>query len=196
MKIRVLLAGVLLLASTASAFAAGPYIGVAGGVSIVHDSDDTIPGFYKDTIGYDTGYGFNLSAGYSFDGFRLEGEYGYKTADVKDISGYSVSGVDASFNSFMVNGYYDIKTNSAATPFIGAGLGLINGEVDFDGYGYTVDDTVLGYQLMAGVGFDLNKNVTLDVSYRLQGAASDFEKDGEKISYLSSNFYGGIRYKF
>ena len=195
MKIRVLLAGVLLLASTTSAFAAGPYISAAGGVSIVHDSDDTIPGFYKDTIGYDAGYGLNLSAGYDFGGFRLEGEYGYKTADIKDISGISSSG-DASFNSFMVNGYYDIKTNSAATPFIGAGLGLINGEVNFNEYGYTVDDTVLGYQLIAGVGFDLNKNVTLDVSYRLQGAASDFEEAGEKISYLSSNFYGGIRYKF
>lgn len=194
MKIRVLLAGLLLLASTASSFAAGPYIGVAGGVSIIHDSDYTIPGYYSETIGYDTGYGLNLSAGYNFDGFRLEGEYGYKAADVKDISGYSYSGADASFNSFMVNGYYDIKTNSAATPFIGAGLGLINGELNDNGY--TVDDTVMGYQLLAGVGFDLNKNVTLDVSYRLQGAASDFEKYGEKISYLSSNFYGGIRYKF
>ncbi|MDD2580935.1 MAG: outer membrane beta-barrel protein [Desulfuromonadaceae bacterium] len=194
MRIRVLLAGLLLFASTASAFAAGPYVGVAGGVSIIHDSDDTAPGYYDATIAYDTGYGFNLSAGYNFDGFRLEGEYGYKAADIKDISGYSYSGADASFNSFMVNGYYDIKTNSAVTPFIGAGLGLIYGELNDNGY--TVDDTVPGYQLIAGVGFDLNKNVTLDVSYRLQGAATDFEKDGEKISYLSSNVYAGIRYKF
>ena len=193
MKIRVLLAGLLLFASTASAFAAGPYVGVAGGVSIFHDSDDTAPGYYDATIGYDAGYGFNLSAGYNFDVFRLEGEYGYKEADVKDVSGYSYSGADASFNSFMVNGYYDIKTNSAATPYIGAGLGLIYGELNDNGY--TVDDTVPGYQFIAGVGFDLNKNITLDVSYRLQGAASDFEKDGEKISYLSSNVYGGIRYK-
>jgi len=190
----VLLAGLLLLASTTSAFAAGPYIGVAGGVSIVHDSDYTVPGYVKDTVSYDTGYGFSLSGGYNFDGVRLEGEYGYKTADVKDISGYSYSGADASFKSFMVNGYYDIKTNSAVSPFIGAGLGLINGELNDNGY--TVDDTVLGYQLIAGVGFNLNKNVTIDLSYRLQGAASDLEKDGEKLSYLSSSLLGGVRFNF
>lgn len=194
MKIRVLLAGLLLLASTASAFAAGPYISAAGGVSIIHDSDWNYPGTPTDTIAYDTGYGLNLGVGYDFGGVRLEGEYGYKSADVNDISGYSVSGVDASFNSFMVNGYYDIKTNSVATPFLGIGLGLIKGELDDNGY--TFDDTVLGYQLIAGVGFGLSKNVTLDVSYRLQGAASDFEKYGDEISYMSSNFYGGIRYKF
>lgn len=194
MKIRVLLAGLLLLASTTSAFAAGPYIGAAGGISIVHDSDWDFPGTATDTIAYDTGYGFNLSGGYDFGGARLEGEYGYKTADVEDISGFTVTGVDASFQSFMVNGYYDFKTNSTATPFIGAGIGLINGELDDNGFVF--DDTVMGYQLMAGVGFALNRNVALDVSYRLQGAGSDFEEAGDEISYMSSNFYAGLRYKF
>jgi opacity protein-like surface antigen len=192
-KIKVILAGVFLLVSTTSAFAAGPYVGVAGGVSIIHESDWDYPGTVTDTIAYDTGYGFNLSGGYDFGGVRLEGEYGYKTADLKDISGYSVSGVEASFKSFMVNGYYDIKTNSTATPFIGAGLGLIKGELSDNSF--TVDDTVMGYQLIAGVGFELNKNIILDVSYRLQGA-EDLEKDGNTISYMSSNFYGGLRFKF
>jgi hypothetical protein len=39
MKIRMLLAGLLLVALATSAFADGPYIGAAGGVIIFHDSN-------------------------------------------------------------------------------------------------------------------------------------------------------------
>ena len=91
MKIRILLAGLLFAASAAPAFAAGPYVGVAGGVSLIHDSDVSYPGGPTDTVTYDTGYGFNGSLGYNFDGARLELEYGYKAADVDTYAGHSVS---------------------------------------------------------------------------------------------------------
>lgn len=186
------------MASTSSAFATGPYIGAAGGVSIIHDSDINYPGDPTVTASYKTGFGLNLNAGYNFDGGRLEGEFGYKKADVDKLSALgssvSLSGTDATVMSYMVNGYYDIKTESAVTPYIGAGLGLINAEMNDNGY--KKDDTVFGYQIIAGVGISVNKNVTLDISYRFQGAASDFNIDGSDVSYMSSNILGGVRFNF
>jgi len=197
-KISLVLAGVLLLASTSSVLAAGPYIGAAGGVSIIHDSDVNYPGDPTVTVSYKTGYALNLSAGYNFDGARVEGEFGYKKADIDKASALGTSvnidGSDATIMSYMVNGYYDIKTGSAVTPYIGAGLGMINGEMNDNGY--KKDDTVLGYQIIAGVGFNVNKNVAIDISYRFQGAAADFNIDGSDVSYMSSNLLGGVRFNF
>jgi len=199
MKIRVLLAGVLLATSTTSALAAGPYIGAAGGVNIVHDSDYQVTGYIGTATGsYDTGFGFNLSGGYDFDGIRLEGEFGYKNANINKFSGpggsFKISDSDITVMSYMINGYYDIKTNSAVSPFIGAGLGIMNGELKEPGAKY--DDTVFGYQLAVGVAYNINKNINLDIAYRFQGAASDFAKDGVSASYMCSNIFGGMRYNF
>lgn len=197
MKIKALLVGLLLVASTTSALAAGPYIGAAGGVSIFHDSDVKELGFDA-TVEYDTGYGFNVSAGYDFEPVRVEFEFGYKKADLDKVKalGISVPVSDTDFRvmSYMANAYYDFKTNSPFTPYIGAGLGLLNGE--FKSPGFKDDDTVFGYQFAAGAAFNFNKNIALDVSYRFQNAASDFKSEGTDISYMSSNFMAGLRYTF
>ena len=197
MKIRALLVGLLLVASTTSALAAGPYIGAVGGMSIVHDSDINELGF-SGTVEYDTGFGFNMSAGYNFDPFRAEFEFGYKNADVDrfEAFGFSVptDGADLTTMSYMVNGFYDIKTKSAFTPYIGAGLGFIYGELDVDGF--SSDDTVFGYQFIVGSAYNVNKNLAIDLSYHFQGAAEDFSVDGTDVSYMSSNIMAGIRYNF
>jgi opacity protein-like surface antigen len=201
MKIRALLVGVLLVASTTSALAAGPYVGAAGGISIFHDSDenDTILGT-TDTREYDAGYALSVSAGYNFDPVRVEFEFGYKAADVDKFTGpgfsFSGAGSDARVMSFMANAYYDFKTNSPFTPYIGGGLGLLNGEFKDVDFGFKEDDTVLGYQFAVGAAYNFNKNVAFDLSYRLQGAASDFEVAGFEIPYMSSNIMAGVRYSF
>lgn len=198
MKKRVLLAGLLIVASASSVMAAGPYVGASGGVSIVHDNDIKVSGVGTATASYDTGLGFNVSGGYNFDGFRVEGEFGYKNADMDKLSGpaasVSVTDTDITVMSFMANAYYDIKTNSPLTPFIGAGLGVLNGEIS--SAGDDEDDTVFGYQLTAGVSYSVTKNVNLDLSYRFQGAGSDFSKSGVSIAYTSSNVLAGLRYNF
>jgi len=197
MKIRALLVGILLVASTTSALAAGPYVGAAGGVSMVHDSDISELGL-SGTVEYDTGFGFNVSAGYNFDPVRVEFEFGYKNADVDRIEvfgfGAPVNDTDLTVMSYMVNGFYDIKTNSAFTPYVGAGLGIINGELE-DNIS-SADDTVFGYQLIVGAAYNVNKNLAIDLSYHFQGAAEDFSVDGTDVSYMSSNIMAGIRYHF
>lgn len=198
MKKRVLLAGLLVVASASSVMAAGPYVGASGGVSILHDNDIKVTGVGTATASYDTGYGFNLSGGYNFDVIRVEGEFGYKNADMDKISGpggsVNANDTDITLMSFMANAYYDIKTNSPITPFIGAGLGVLNGEIEVEGS--NEDDTVFGYQVTAGVSYSVTKNVNLDLSYRFQGAGSDFSKNDVSIAYTSSNVLAGVRYTF
>lgn len=195
---KTLLAGALLVTAASPAFAAGPYIGAAGGISVLHDADVEIVGVGNAEISYDMGYGFNIAAGYNFDGFRLEGEFGYKTADVDEVSagGVSqpVSGLEQTMTSYMINGYYDIKNKSSVTPFIGVGVGMINGEFEDDVD--SVDDDQFGYNLMAGVSLAADKNLNFDFSYRFQTTADDFEQAGDKIEYMSSSFFVGMRYDF
>lgn len=198
MKIRALLVGLLLAASTTTALAAGPYIGAAGGVSIVHDGDVTVTGLGTVTAEYDAGYGFNVSAGYNFEPVRLEFEFGYKNADLDKISGpggsASVSGTDITVMSYMINAFYDIKTNSPVTPYIGAGIGALNGELKSEGS--KEDDTEFGIQAIVGAAYNFNKNLALDLSYRFQTAPSDFSKNDVSIEFMSSNIMAGLRYNF
>ena len=198
MKIRALMVGLLLVASTTSALAAGPYVGAAGGVSIVHDGDISVAGIGTATAEYDTGYGFNVSAGYNFEPIRAEFEFGYKNADMDKISGpgasVSVSDTDITVMSYMVNAFYDIKTGSPFTPYIGAGIGLLNGELESQGQ--NEDDTTFGYQLIVGAAYNVTKNLAIDLSYRFQSAPSDFSENGVDVEYNSSNIMAGLRYNF
>ncbi|MEI6827895.1 MAG: outer membrane beta-barrel protein [Desulfuromonadales bacterium] len=198
MKIKILLVGLFIVASTTSAFAAGPYVGTTIGVSVLHDSDVKNPGTPKITASYDLGFGMNVSGGYNFDGARIEGEFGYKSTEIDKLSGPGqggyVQGADISIMSYMVNGYYDVRTPSQVTPYIGVGLGLVNVKMDINGM--KNDDTVFAYQLITGLGIAIKKNIILDLSYRFQGASGDANISGADVQYMSSNFNVGIRYNF
>jgi len=187
-----------LVASSTSALAAGPYIGAAGGLSILRDSDLEVSGVGTAIAKFDTGYGFNVSAGYKFDPIRLEFEFGYKNADLDKLSGpggsVSVQDAEVTVLSYMVNAFYDINTDSPLTPYVGAGLGLLNGEIKVPGS--KKDDNEVGYQAIFGAAYNLNKNLAIDLSYRFQGATSDFSKDGVSLEYKSNNIMAGMRYNF
>ena len=97
-------------------------------------------------------------------------------------------------SSTMVNGYYDFINTTPLTPFIGAGLGMVSGSISDNGV--STDGMVFGYQAMVGCEYSYDKNIAFDLYYQLQNAASDFEKDGVGISYMSSNILFGVTYKF
>ncbi len=172
----------------------GPYVGIAGGASIFHDGDITITDVGSATASYDTGYALAASVGYKFNPVRFEFEFGYKKADMGDIGGFSVSDVSVRVMSYMVNVLYDINTNSPFTPYVGVGLGLLNGELKVQGE--KEDSNEFGYQLIAGVAYNFNKNIALDLSYRFQHAPNDFSIDDVSIEYKSSNVMLGLRYTF
>lgn len=193
MKFHVILAAVVLSTTAAtSAMAAGPYVGAAAGVSVFHDSDLSLGGDTAE-LSYDMGGAVNVSAGYDFGGLRVEGEFGYKGADVDKLEGIKVEG-DATIMSLMANGFYDFKMASPVTPFVGVGIGFIKGELD-DGFDSS-DDTALGYQLSVGAAMQVAPNVHVDLTYRYQSTFSDFKMDGVDVSYGSSNVLAGVRLNF
>ncbi len=198
MKMKLFLAGLLVAASTSAAFAAGPYVGVSGGVAILHDNDVKVSGIGTATAAYETGYGFNIATGYAGENVRAEFEFGYKQADMEKLTGpggsVTTQGVDVTVMSYMINGYYDFKNTTAVTPFIGVGVGVLNGELKDAGTKTT--DTVFGYSLATGLAFKASENVNIDLTYRYVGAGSDFSKDGVSVAYGSSNITAGIRYHF
>ena len=205
MKLRALLLGLFLAASTSSALAAGPYVGVGGGVSFFNDSNVEPSNISSFDMEYDTGYGFYASAGYNFVPVRLEFEFGYKKADVDKVSGTtdkpSLSDSDVTVKSYMVNVLYDhTYLNNRITPYIGAGIGLLNADLNINDRGDVVDlegdDNEFGYQVIIGAAFNMTKSFIIDLSYRFQSAPSDFSKVGADVEYNSSNIMAGLRYNF
>jgi opacity protein-like surface antigen len=91
----------------------------------------------------------------------------------------------------MINGYWDLSTHGAFTPYIGAGIGLVFDEIDrsqeaseftvdpttspavptaLRSFGATNHDSSVGFAaaLMAGLGYSLGPRAVLDFNYRLQ----------------------------
>ncbi len=196
----------LLLAVTSSANASqGLYVGGLLGVAVPVDSemtDSTAPGITLD-IESDAGIALGAVLGYDLgNSIRIEGEISLQKNDL-DTIGYAgiaipVSG-DFSTMGFGVNGYYDFVNQSALTPFISAGVGLVDVEVsDFGIPGSGIpnasdDDTVFSYNIGAGIGYAMTERATVDIRYRYCGM-SDAEFDTTTIEIASHNFYMGVRF--
>ena len=134
-------------------------------------------------ISVDTGIGFGINGavGYQFEDARVELEAGYdrnsvNSVSVNDLAEVSVDG-SVSILSLAVNAYYDIPTNSAWRPYIGAGGGIaklsandVSIEVPFLGPA-TLDDSGIGaiFQVQAGVAYDFSEDTSAFAGYRLQG---------------------------
>ncbi|MET0170770.1 porin family protein [Agrobacterium vaccinii] len=171
----------------------GFYLGTLSSLTFLDDTGfgTTAGGVSTD---YDVGFYSALRAGYSFGSYgfvspRLELEVGYGTADVNE---HTVNGVNAGNASFgearaiqgYVNGYLDIETATAFTPYLGGGVGAMNLELHrqgVTGIAMDDDDTKFAYHLDAGVGIKLDtisffrdsalfSNTTFDIGYRYTAA--------------------------
>ncbi len=130
---------------------------------------------------------------------RIEGEIGfhYNTAD------QGGSPINWSFRniSFMGNGYFDIPTQSPLRPYVGAGLGLalVQLEGEFFGVDDSDSDLVGAFQLMAGIGFDINPQATLTFGYRYFITTDPSFNSGFgafETEYTSHDFLFGARFRF
>ena len=95
--------------------------------------------------------------------------------------------------AFMANGIYDFPISSQFKPYIGAGIGLVHlGDGD-------LDDQVLGYQLLAGISYNISESTDFVVGYRyLDTEDAKFKDDGIIIdaSYQTQNIEVGFRFNF
>ena len=179
---------------------------VSGNIGLAMLNDSDIGLFSSDgsvatlTLKSDSGLGLGFAVGYAFGNTRMEGEYAYQKNDLDKVEvsayGYSGSGKiggETSSHSFLYNVYYDFKNTSLFTPFLSAGVGVSNVEVDL--LGASEDDTVFAYQIGAGVAYAMTDKTFMDLTYRYFGT-SDPEFDGVEIDYSSHNVYLGVRVSF
>jgi opacity protein-like surface antigen len=192
---------------TATAYSAdGMYLSADVGMALAEDADVGVEGEPEVmSIEFDSGVAVTGAIGYRMGNVRMEAEIGYQNNDTDQIS-YSflslpLSG-DMTATSFLANGYYDFTNSSRFTPFVTAGLGMAEVEIDdltVPGSGEPAasdDDTVFAWQVGAGVSYAVNANLDLEMKYRYF-VIDDVEIfDGEVESPSSHNIYLGMRYTF
>ena len=182
---------VLMIPLVSIAASPGPYVSANLGMSFLMDADFSEPGT-NGTFSYDHGFASTLAAGYNFGMFRAEGEIGYQTnSGDKEYTYRANSSGDMTALSFMANGYFDFVNSTSFTPFITAGIGIA--DLDADDMGS--NDTVFAYQFGAGVGYAINPNFNVDLTYRYF-ATEDPEFSAGKAEFASNNVYLGLRYTF
>ncbi|MBB5348455.1 porin family protein [Desulfoprunum benzoelyticum] len=192
---------------TATAYSAdGVYVSADVGMAFAEDADVGVEGEPINlSMEFDSGVAVTGAIGYRMGNVRMEAEIGYQNNDTDEI-GYSIWSMplsgDMTATSFLANGYYDFTTGSRFTPFITAGIGMAEVEMDdldYPGSGEpsaSDDDTAFAWQVGAGVSYAVNANFDLEVKYRYF-VIDDVEiLDGEVESPSSHNVYLGMRYTF
>ena len=189
---------------TISFGASGNYASINAGVAIVPDSDLDVTiyglGSATEELSYDSGFTIGGAVGYMVENFRFEGELSYQTNDMDSLSAFGLSGPvngDISVLTFLVNGYFDFATGGPLVPYVTAGIGYSNFDVEMDGD--SEDDNLFTYQFGLGVGYAINEKVTLDLRYRYLGF-EDYEYSdatGRLSADISShNITAGLRFAF
>lgn len=193
--------------------AAGPYGRLDFGATKMTDADLIDTGTPPFTFAIESKIGITFAAalGYDFGSFRVEAEAGYQVNDLDFIGGLVFADDepgDVVVFSYLLNGYYDIHTTTALTPFISAGLGVA--KVEFDGFdpsnraggapntggGGGAGDLVFAYQIGAGMGYAVTEKVTIDANYRFFGTSDPEYGSNTTWEFTSHNFFLGIRYYF
>lgn len=185
------------------------YVGVSGVGTFVNDVDGdngrTGTGQVKTTAALDPSLGALLRVGHKFDMFRAELELGYRNVDVDGISSATGSMAnpsgDATALSALVNGIYDIETDTPVTPYIMVGAGIMNidGDISYnreDGALETqsADGTTVAGQVGLGLSYELTPEIDLVGGYSFLGAPTDKTGDDQVIMMHSAHI--GINYSF
>ncbi len=166
----------MLLSSAAWAQNNAWYVAGGLGASFPNDVDITQPGEPTLTTELDTGIFATGAFGRSFDNqiFRAEAEVLYNINDVSTLSvpggGSPTASGDISTLGLMVNGYYDIDTNSKWRPYIGGGIGGANVSINsLSSLGVLIaddDTTVFAYQVKVGVAYEFTQALAGTLGYR------------------------------
>jgi outer membrane autotransporter protein len=151
--------------------------------------DSTPPGIgsFEEKFGNHTDdtWGGSIAAGYDFSKkyslpIRAELEYAAfskaKVSGTPTTGGWGTNSISHSqqAQTLFLNAYYDIATGTKLTPYVGAGLGatFIKAKGAINWNNGLVDSwdsrtaTNFAWNIGIGLGYEITKNVALDVSYR------------------------------
>ena len=199
MKKQIVVAGAALgLALSGASFAAttstsaqstGYFANVSGGYNIVggyYGSDDAVNlnGKFKASDKLDNGYDLGVAVGKSInDNVSVDASFTFLANNQKDND----DNTGPRSLVYMVDGVYHFNMNSPITPYVGAGMGLVNtyhvteGDVD---YGSVRE---FGYQAIAGVSYALNDKINLNANYRFITTINQQGTDSETLADATSN---------
>lgn len=203
---------------TTAAFArdqetAGWYAGINGDISFPRNTG--VSGNSTGSIHYNFSSGGDLLLGYkpnflssSFGNVRIEADAGYHAFGLKHVLSGNVNNTnpkgDLTIASLMGTAYYDIRTHTQFTPYIGVGVG--DAQVSFDksnGFGMTKgSDNTLAYQFMTGVAYTPESMPETDwfVGYKYLGTtAPKFTTAAGSVKFdalSANNIEIGVRYHF
>lgn len=139
-----------------------------------------------------------LAVGYDFSPMfqtpiRAELEFSFfKKIDIK----HNDQKTDINLGALLVNGYFDIKTDTPFTPYIGVGLGLagvktkstVNMDILGNDIRVTLDDkTKKNFAWMATVGasYEISETFALDLGYRFAGFGKGETKTWSKSQVVN-----------
>jgi len=174
--------------------------------------------FLKKELELDNGYSGSGAMGVKVNGLRVEGEVFYQQSGIKEFNVTTHSSFllpafthitlpiddgDLKVRTFLLNVYYDFDTKSGFSPYLGGGIGTARVKYDdltLDFYHIPIilpgdSDHALAYQLSAGLGYAVNENITLDLSYRYF-STSDLHLQIVDDDLSTHNILLGLRYYF
>jgi len=224
MKHRLLIAAAataLMAAPTlASAQDSGVYIKAQAGYGIVNDADISLtnaaPAGLVGGVAGEGNLALALGLGYDFgNNWRLELDASTLYNDLGAIGGQPSSKASIHANTLMLNALYDFDDFGRWSPFVGAGIGVAEGNVSLSAQDFINDlgnvivqnpacvsppvggritracvisdtDKNLAWNLIAGVGYSITDNLTWDTNYRYVNMG-DIDVEG---TYVQANVPG------
>lgn len=205
---------VMSLAAATSAFAddTGWYLRGNAGYGVHTDvelSGDMTSALHGNGIQSEGSPALSLGLGYEFDNnWRLELDGDTLWTDMGNISQIPSSSAKLRTNSLMLNALYDFDGFGKWEPYVGAGIGLVQGNASLTAHDFpsaeniltispacvgarTADqalscdisdkDTGLGWQLMAGLGRKISDNLTWDTHYSYMNGP-DLDLTGQRTN--------------
>jgi outer membrane protein OmpA-like peptidoglycan-associated protein len=147
------------------------YFGGEGGWTHLDDATDHAGGAAFNES-FKDGFNVGLRTGYEMGPWRIEEEFRWQKNDISNVAGIPASGNRDAY-ALMTNLIYDFTFGWPITPHIGAGVGAVDvhESLGIPGIG-TVGSSnswEFGYQAIAGVRYNINPSVALDLDYRYLG---------------------------
>jgi OmpA-OmpF porin, OOP family len=182
------------------------YLGGQAGWTGLPYQTDTIDDQAAIPVGFNAGYNLGVRGGYRLGPWRFEEEYSYRHNNVAEYGEASI-GVNGARHtqSILTNVIYDFDVGWPITPHIGVGIGAMNvsDRLSVPATGVFLSDSgwQFGYQAIAGLRYDLNAFLSLDLDYRyLATTESMFRIPNTNLHYRTgdntNNFVASLTYRF
>ena len=205
---------VMSLSLTTTAFAQNPRLYLSGGGVYVasQDADVARPLLFQDgaIIEFHSGLGAVGAIGVDWGGgFRTDLEYGRRKVDLGQLKSTDLKGkrLDIEFHAdlttdlLMANVWYVLNLEDVTgiswdgvNAYVGAGVGFAWHELEGSNV-VESRDSVLAYQAMAGLGYDLTDALEVRTGYRYVKTV-DYKDHGTDLDYSTHGWEFGFLYRF